>query len=211
MELCHCLLLLLLFEKRVNLLVRLALLLLLLRSPLTLIPLFWQRGSKMMVLGRLAIKSQKALMSLRARRQAARLTFSASRLSSVQDVLPAPLAVEAPTAVAVTLSPSPPPVFLIQEATLVAAKESRQLLWLVLLWCRCCTFVECCLVLLWCPLLPLWLQWSFPLLFWQRHCLLPLLAPVSPWIICTPLVMLIHRGCKLLAKAEDPNWLCVNL
>jgi len=47
--------------EKVNLLVRLALLLLLLRSPLALIPLFWQRGSKMMVLGRLAVRSRRPL------------------------------------------------------------------------------------------------------------------------------------------------------
>jgi len=45
----------------VNVLVRLALLLSFLRSPLVPLPLFCQRGNGMMVLGHLAVKSQNPL------------------------------------------------------------------------------------------------------------------------------------------------------
>ena len=62
-ELHHRLLSFLLLEKRVNLSLRLALLLVLLRSPSMLVPLFWLRGSEIMTLGCQAVRNQRPLLA----------------------------------------------------------------------------------------------------------------------------------------------------
>lgn len=112
MGLCHRLLLLPL--KEVNRWLRLALLLLVLLRLLPLpLPLYWLRGNEMMVLGYRVARSQG---TLRALRQAIRLTPGVGRPSSVQDVPPTPPIFKVPGAevdIAITTAPPPPHVLLV--------------------------------------------------------------------------------------------------
>ena len=67
------------------------------------------------------------------------------------------------------------------------------------------------LVLLRCYLILRRLRWSSLLLFWRLwRCLLRPHALESPFIICTPLVMLIHCEVQLKIEAKELDRICVS-
>ena len=148
-----------------------------------------------------------APISLHAVRQATGLMLGLGHPSSLQDMPPAPLIIEAPAPTTVVVTPAPPPLFVVpvQEVTPTTGVDksttlagfvagSSSIVATPLLSVGVATTSA--------PLMPpplLWLHRFFPLLCWQHHCLPHLLVPMFLWITCTLPAMMIHcRVCRNL-------------